>query len=405
MTRRWMILLCILTLSLPTLAQATPTPPAIEPLGSVIGLDFAISFPPPVYVLSGNVEIRGTANKPNQNSYFLEFRPLSATPSLADAWFPASLPSNARVTDGLLGVWDTSVVPDGLYELRLVGNVSGQPVQYFRVAPLRVDNSTPRPVATATPVVGFVTPALPVIIPTLPNQPLQPSPVQPNRPQATPTALGALGGNRVVAITNANVRQGDGLEYRIVGTMLSGETLPVLGISTVAGWYYVELANGRRGFVAPSVVNFIGNMATLRLIQPPPVPATATPIATATPTAVADLLPGTFALSPATPICNQPFFVEVNINNVGSGASDRDVVIEIRDRHLASNTVTTSVSVTVPSINAGQLYFIRPQLVVSTFYAEEHQIEIVVDRDNALPETNKANNFATIRYTLQQGGC
>jgi len=408
MTRRWIALLCILMVALPALAQP-PTPPAIEPLGPVDGLDFAISFPPPVYVLSGSVEIRGTANKLNQNSYFLEFRPLSATPNTTNVWFPASLPSSARVTNGLLGIWDTSVVPDGLYELRLVGNVSGQPVQYFRVAPLRIDNSSPRPAATATPVVGFVTPVLPmVVVPTLPNQPLQPNPLQPNRPNVTPTALGALSGNRVTAITNANVRLGDGLEYRIIGTMLTGESLPVLGISTVAGWYYIELPNGRRGFVAPSVVSFIGNMATLRPIQPPPVPtpaATNTPIPTATPISSADLIIGTFALSPNLPICNQPFFVEANVNNIGTGPSNRDIVVEIRDRHLASNTITASVSVNVPSIEAGQLYFIRPQLNVSTFYAEEHQIEIVIDRDNVLPETNRANNVTIIRYTLQQGGC
>jgi len=399
MTRHWIVVLCALLLALPAAAQ-TPTPPPIEPLGSLEGLDFAIRFPPPVYVLSGSVEVLGSANKANQNSYFLEFRPLASSVSSGDTWFPASLPSNTRVSDGLLGTWDTAVVPDGLYELRLVGNVSNQPVQYFRVAPLRVDNTT-RPAATPTPLVGFTTPSL--IVPTLPSQPLQPS-----RPNVTPTALGALSGSSVTARTNANVRQGDAVEYPAVGGLLPGESAPVLGISTVAGWYYIELPNGRRGYIAPSVVNFTGDIATLRPIQPPPVPtpaATATPTPTATPVTAADLLPGTFALSPNPPTCNQQFFVEVNINNIGTGPSNRDMTVEIRDRHLASNTITTAASTVVPAINAGQLYFVRLPLTVSTFFAEEHQIEIVVDRDNVLAETNKGNNVAIIRYVLQTGGC
>ena len=35
-----------------------------------------ITWPPPVYVLRGEFEIRGSANVPNMANFFIEFRPL-----------------------------------------------------------------------------------------------------------------------------------------------------------------------------------------------------------------------------------------------------------------------------------------------------------------------------------------
>ena len=54
-----------------------------------------ITFPPPVYELSGTVEIIGTANADGQTRYFFELRPLSADtlePVTGAGWSPATLP-------------------------------------------------------------------------------------------------------------------------------------------------------------------------------------------------------------------------------------------------------------------------------------------------------------------------
>ncbi|HEX2621663.1 MAG TPA: hypothetical protein VHL11_16005, partial [Phototrophicaceae bacterium] len=47
-------------------ATATPT--------IVIDPNLVITYPPAVYVVRGQVEIRGTANLPGMLNYFLEFR-------------------------------------------------------------------------------------------------------------------------------------------------------------------------------------------------------------------------------------------------------------------------------------------------------------------------------------------
>src|SRR5690606_30714518 len=54
-----------------------------------------ITWPPPVYVLRGSFELRGTANLPNQTSYFIEYRPLNddLTSDEDAPWLPAMLPA------------------------------------------------------------------------------------------------------------------------------------------------------------------------------------------------------------------------------------------------------------------------------------------------------------------------
>src|SRR5262245_38841116 len=108
--KRLLVLLLMLVLALPLVAFAQVDQP--NPNAN-------ISWPPPVYVVKGQFPIRGTANLPNMTNYFIEFRPLNddLTPQGgADVWFPALLPSQASVSDGVLGVWDTTLITDGVYE-------------------------------------------------------------------------------------------------------------------------------------------------------------------------------------------------------------------------------------------------------------------------------------------------
>ena len=114
-----------------------------------------ISWPPPVYVLRGEFEIRGTANLPNMSNYFIEFHQLPDLPAVEGpvateeatetepVFFPAILPSGTPVVNDVLGAWDTTLVQDGLYEIRLVVNVSGGDPVTHTVGPLRVENEPP----------------------------------------------------------------------------------------------------------------------------------------------------------------------------------------------------------------------------------------------------------------------
>src|SRR5262245_55782406 len=99
----FLMLVLVVMLAAPSLAQqsvvATPPP---NPNANII-------WPPPVYVLSGQFAVRGSANLPGMVNYFLEFRPLNPDLSEPDAtspWFPATLPSNIPVANDVLGTWN-----------------------------------------------------------------------------------------------------------------------------------------------------------------------------------------------------------------------------------------------------------------------------------------------------------
>lgn len=90
----WMLVLCGALLGVPVWVQDA---------------NVRITWPPPVYHLTGVVDVRGTVNPTNLQSYYLEVSPLGA-----DLWLPVSLPSLTPVTDGVIAQFDTRVVADGL---------------------------------------------------------------------------------------------------------------------------------------------------------------------------------------------------------------------------------------------------------------------------------------------------
>ena len=226
--------------------------------------DIAISFPPPVWVLSDSVDILGTADVINLSNYFIEYREIrfpdptatEATPDPETLWFPATLPGSRAVRNGVLGTWNTSTIRDGLYEIRLVINLVDGTQEIYRVSPLRVENDPQDSVAGLPPA--------PILQATPTNLPGGGG-VRPTL-AATPTNIGT-GQPTVRALVDANIRTGDDTGYPRVASLFRNEQATVLGISSFgSGWFYVETVNGRRGFIAPSIVEFTGNIATLILI-------------------------------------------------------------------------------------------------------------------------------------------
>lgn len=267
MARRMLIVFALLLLIVSGVqAQTTVEPIATEEVDPNIN----ITWPPPVYLLRGEFDVRGTANIPNMTSYFIEFRLLNPDLSPADQsvpWIPAILPSPGPVVDNVLGTWNTTVVPDGLYELRLTVNLNNGAPETARVSPVRVENNPPPFAITPTPALQPTNVPVPTQSQTIPT--LIP----------TPTALDTT--PQAEAVTNANVRAGDDTSYRVVDSLFAGQVVPVVGRSSSgSGWWYVEMPDGDRGFVAPSVVRVTGNTSGLPRINPP---ATPTPVATATP--------------------------------------------------------------------------------------------------------------------------
>jgi hypothetical protein len=114
--------------------------------------NFNISFPPPVYLLRDEMPVRGTVNVEGMTHYYVEFRSLNedGTPQDEDEpWFPLSY-SEERVIDGELGIWDTHLSQDGLYELRVNVSFENGDFAYAVVSPLRVENEIPPFLITPT---------------------------------------------------------------------------------------------------------------------------------------------------------------------------------------------------------------------------------------------------------------
>jgi len=386
--KRPLLLLLILVLVLPMAlsAQGDTTTPA-NPNAQII-------WPPPVYVVSGQFKIWGTANLPNMSNYFIEFRPLNPdmTPqSSNNVWFPAILPSQAAVQQDVLGEWDTTLVGDGLYELRLTVNVTnGNPV-YHIVSPLRIQNILPAFAATATP---FPTATF-----------IPPTPVPQPTIDTTPRVT-------ITSSPQGNVREGDSTFYRILTSLPSGTSARILGISNRgSGWYQIQLDNGLIGWVAPSIVSTSGDLTGLPRVQPPPPPPpTATPFPTAIPStpipvSQANLVAGIVVLDPGSPTCAQTFTVGFDVANLGSQPTSISGTVSLVDTRNSDGSQQGNTIGGFPVLSPGQTFRVNMPLTISTWYNEQHNITLVIDPANQIPETVEGDNARTISYTLAKGSC
>ena len=82
--RRFVLLLLLVSLSLPVFAQDA---------------NVQITFPEAVSSVQGTVNITGTVNPPDLQSYFFEVADASADPNTV-VWTPVTLPSRTAVTGG-----------------------------------------------------------------------------------------------------------------------------------------------------------------------------------------------------------------------------------------------------------------------------------------------------------------
>lgn len=392
-----LLVLAVAAFALPAFAQATPTStPTPDPSA-------LITFPPPVYTVRGQFPIFGTAAIEGQTNYFIEFRALdggsASTGAAQPIFFPVTLPATTAVVNGQLGAWDTSLLPDGLYELRLTVSVEGGAAITHVVNPLRVENRLD-PVIAALIGVGAPTPEPVVVVPV---EPTVEAPTA--APTEDPTPRVTVGG------TNANVRSGDSVVYPIVGSLSAGQTAPIVGISALGtGWYQVRLPNGTLGWMSPTVVTVSGDLGNTPRVQPPPPPPTATPtplpvtaVPTAAPSAV-NLVAGDVRITPFPPTCGQPYNISFDVANLGSVVSAAGTV-RITDARAADGQLPQIADVAFPAINPGQTIAVTATITTFVFFDEVHRITLSIDPGLLIPETNEGDNIRTVDYTLVRGTC
>ncbi|MEW6579416.1 MAG: hypothetical protein AB1435_09495 [Chloroflexota bacterium] len=106
----------------------------------------AITFPTDGAQLFGLVNILGSAAYPTGFArYTLEYDDLSDPNAL---WLLVQPPVQQQVRDGVLGTWNTNLVPDGFYRLRLRVFLDDERTGEYIASNLRVANSLPTPVPT-----------------------------------------------------------------------------------------------------------------------------------------------------------------------------------------------------------------------------------------------------------------
>jgi hypothetical protein len=120
----------------------------------------------------GLVTIEGSADHPSFVSYELSF---AYQPNPEDTWFPIMQSIQTPVSEGRLGIWDTTGITDGTYQLRLrVWLKNGNALEAF-VEDLRVRNTIPTETPTA---IKQAAPQSPSPIPL--TQTPRPTPIPPS---------------------------------------------------------------------------------------------------------------------------------------------------------------------------------------------------------------------------------
>lgn len=156
-----------------------------------------ITSPRDQAAVRGLVPVEGSATHPQFQKYEIHYGP---QPNPGDQWTPiGGSPFSVPVVQGRLGLWDTTIIPDGLYSLRLrVVRLDGNYDEYF-VRGIQVSNTrpteTPTPRATATRPAPTDTPAptptifisVPTVVSPTPKPTSTPLPTAP--PTDTPEPL------------------------------------------------------------------------------------------------------------------------------------------------------------------------------------------------------------------------
>jgi hypothetical protein len=162
--------------------------PRLAPPAQAVG---QITSPRDRASVRGLVPVEGSATHPQFQKYELHYGP---EPNPADQWTPiGASPFAVQVVQGRLALWDTTVIPDGLYSLRLrLVRLDGNYDEYF-VRGVQVVNAVPTETPTAldtpTPALPTETPApTPTVVigvPTVPSP--TPKPTVTPLPTASPT--------------------------------------------------------------------------------------------------------------------------------------------------------------------------------------------------------------------------
>ena len=130
-----------------------PDPPPAARVNSAASV-YEVTSPVPYQVVTDEIDIIGSVISPDLYNYFVEYyRVIDGV----EYWFPATLPRFEPVFADRIGTFNTSVLPDGEYQIRLRVRTGVDTASTLAFGPIVVRNSqkvivteTPEPVISVT---------------------------------------------------------------------------------------------------------------------------------------------------------------------------------------------------------------------------------------------------------------
>jgi len=113
---------------------------ALIPVGHAQAVELMLEWDPAHNSVAGRVELQGTVNIPDLQWFFAEVAPYGGGDG---QWLPIIIPQMQPVIDDHLGTWNTKIIADGVYQLRLHAVNSAQESVYYAVGPIAVANEQP----------------------------------------------------------------------------------------------------------------------------------------------------------------------------------------------------------------------------------------------------------------------
>lgn len=352
------------------------------PVQNVTTETVLISWPPPVTEVWGSGDVLGTAAVPGMAYYYLEYITLNDDLTIPQnaPWLPATVGITQPVVNGSLATLDTTIVPDGVYALRLTVNTQDGQSYHDVVSPVRVDNA--RFNAIFADIEGGAVHL--------------PEPVPTQSPEDTTARV--IPSAQYTAI---NVRRCDLVDNDrcpVIASLKDSEAGLVQALSSNnTGWFQVQLPSGVVGWVSPTVVSQVGDFSGVGRTQPPaPLPPPQRPVQLPDMIPVGQasgVVPNGMAIEGGSATCNRTFNVQVNVGNMSNTVSPAGT-ITLQDVDIRTGEITFTGYGNYPSLNPGANFVVVIPAKSSIYYNEDHELRAYTN----------GRQFST-RYQLQQGDC
>jgi hypothetical protein len=211
----------------------------------------------------------------------------------------------------------------------------------------------------------------------------------------------------------ANIRSGPSTSFAPpIGSMAAGDETALLAVNPAGDWYKIQYWNGE-GWVYASLVKVSGDISSLPVDAGPATPAptavppTSAPQATSAPSGNgnSNLVVSKLSVDPHPLECGETAEIEVKVKNNGSEGPGSGGVIRVKDILVSSGEERQRSDGVFPELAAGESYTTTIYLTVSVNFNEMHRIQVKVDADNQVSESNEDDNKKSTEYVLQEGDC